>query len=56
MVLRWKPVAIKSSSVGEGSRSPASCRMLNWSNGMLALMALITQSRYGQMERRKSRS
>ena len=35
MWLRLKPVAIRWSSVGLGSRSPASCSMVNRSNGML---------------------
>ena len=34
-----------------GSRSPASCQVPNWSNGMLRLNAEITQSRYGQNSR-----
>ena len=31
-----------------GSRSPASCSIVNWSNGLLALKASMTQSRYGE--------
>ena len=36
---RWKPVAMSWSSVAFGSRSPASCSMVNWSNGRLRLNA-----------------
>ena len=32
-------------ALGCGSRSPASCSMVNWSKGWLLLKALITQSR-----------
>ena len=39
------------SSVALGSMSPASCSMVNWSNGKSRFMAAITQSRYFQIER-----
>ena len=45
MVLRWNPVAIFCSGVASGSRSPATCSMVNRSKGRSELMALITQSR-----------
>src|SRR5579885_3151212 len=45
MWLRLKPVAIFWSSVACGSKSPASCSMVNSSNGILRLKALMTQSR-----------
>ena len=35
MFRRLKPVAIFCSVVGLGSRSPASCSIVNWSNGLL---------------------
>ena len=35
--LRLKAEAMRWSSVAPGSMSPASCSMVNWSNGMLAL-------------------
>ena len=34
-----------------GSRSPASCSIVNWSNGRSRLKASMTQSRYCQIER-----
>ena len=51
MWLRLKPLAIFCSMVGFGSRSPAICSIVNWSNGMLRLNASITQSRQGHMSR-----
>ena len=39
------------SRVAFGSRSPASCSTMNWSNGRLRLNALMTQSRQGHMPR-----
>ena len=48
--LRLKPVAIRWSSVALGSRSPASCSTVNWSNGMFVLKASITQSRHRHIE------
>ncbi len=50
-VLRWKAVATLSSSEAFGSRSPANCRIVNSSNGMLASKARITQSRQPQIVR-----
>ena len=50
-VLRWKPVATFCSVVGFGSRSPASCSIVNWSNGRSRLRASMTQSRYFQIDR-----
>jgi hypothetical protein len=47
MPSRLYPAATSWSGVGFGSRSPASCSMVNRSNGTFALNALITQSRYG---------
>ena len=52
--LRPKPVAIRWSSVGFGSRSPASCSVRNRSYGMLALKLSITQSRQRHMDRAES--
>ena len=37
--------------VARGSRSPAICSIVNWSNGWLRLNAWITQSRYFQIAR-----
>ena len=42
----WFPPSSESAS-----KSPASCSMVNWSNGMFALNARITQSRYAQIVR-----
>ena len=36
-VLRWKAVATSCSSVGSGSRSPAICSIVNWSNGLFGV-------------------
>jgi hypothetical protein len=41
LVFRLKPVATFCSSVGSGSRSPASWSMVNWSNGWLRLKAVM---------------
>ena len=51
MWLRLKPEAIFCSLVASGSRSPASCSIVNSSNGMFRLNAAITQSRHGHMSR-----
>ena len=50
-VFRWNPVATFWSAVAPGRRSPASCWVVNWSNGRSLFNARITQSRYGQMLR-----
>ncbi len=50
----WNVVAMRSSWVGFSNKSPASCLMVNWSNGMSELNALMSQSRYGQTSRRLS--
>ena len=42
IVFRWNAVAMSCSSVGFGSRSPASCSIVNWSNGLFALKLLMT--------------
>ena len=42
MFSRLKPVATSCSVVGFGSRSPASCSIVNWSNGLFALNASMT--------------
>ena len=42
MLRRLKPVATICSGVALGSRSPASCSMVNWSKRLLALNALMT--------------
>ena len=42
IVLRWNAVAMSCSSVGWGSRSPAICSMVNWSNGLFSLNERIT--------------
>ena len=42
---RRKAVASLCSLVWLGIKSPASCQVENWSNGMLRLNAAITQSR-----------
>jgi hypothetical protein len=52
--LRLKPVAMRCSSVALGSRSPAICSTVNWSKGMLALKASMTQSRQRHMKRSPS--
>ncbi len=49
MWLRLNPDAIRAESVASGSRSPASCSTVNWSKGMFALNASITQSRQAHM-------
>ena len=42
IVLRWKAVAIRVSSLASGRRSPAICSIVNWSNGLLALNERMT--------------
>jgi hypothetical protein len=42
MFWRLNPVAMRCSVVGLGSRSPASCSIVNWSKGLLRLKALMT--------------
>src|SRR5205807_1502320 len=42
MFRRLKQVAARCSTVGLGSRSPASCSMVNWSNGLFRLKESIT--------------
>ena len=41
-------------TVAFGSKSPAICSIVNWSNGMSSFSARITQSRYGHIDRGRS--
>ena len=54
MCMRLNAVARRCSFVAFGSRSPASCHVVNWSNGRFWLNALMTQSRYAHVARSRS--